>query len=87
MTKSLLARLRFDQELDTFEERLEEYVKDASPENLVRLINRATQWVERAAEQSASGPGNEHLRFEGWTYFNNATSAINTAARELRRRI
>lgn len=87
MTKSLLARLRFDQELDTFEERLEAYVKQASPTGLVSLINRATQWVERAAERAADGPGADSLRYEGWTHFNNATSAINTAARELRSRI
>lgn len=87
MTKTQLARLRFDQDLDQFEERLENFCKEASPLQLIQLVNRATQWVERAAEKASEGPGREHLRYEGWTHFNNATSAINHAAIELSKRI
>jgi hypothetical protein len=77
----------FEQPLDMFETRIENFCKRANPDQLLLLINRASVYVEKAAEKAADGPGAEHLRYDGWTYFNNATSAINTAARELRKRI
>jgi len=87
MTTSLLSRLKFEQDLDRFEERLENFIQSANPDQLVQLVARATVYLENAAEQASSGPSAQNLRYEGWTYFNNATSAINHAARALRQRI
>lgn len=87
MTSSLVSRLKFEQDLDPFEERLTAFVKTASPQQLIVLVNRATVYLERVAEKAANGPGSESLRYEGWTYFNNATSAINHAVIELAHRI
>jgi hypothetical protein len=87
MTTSLVSRVKFEQDLDRFEDRLETFCKSATPLQLVQLVNRATQYLETAAEKASNGPGSESLRYEGWTYFNNATSAINHAAIELSKRI
>lgn len=85
MTTSLVDRAaKFDlDDLDRFEARLEAFCAVANPDQLVSLINKATQFMEKMAEGATS----ETFRFEGWTHFNNASSAVNTAARALRNRV
>ena len=85
MTTTLVDRAaKFDiDDLDHFEARVEAFCAVANPDQLVSLINKATAFMEKMAENS--GPNT--FRFEGWTHFNNASSAINTAARALKDKI
>lgn len=82
VSTSAIPNFRQD-DLDRFEDTLTEFVRDALPGDLVELANSATQFIEKLAENANS----ETFRFEGWTYLNNATSAINTAAQALKNRI
>lgn len=59
-------------DLDRFESRLERYLEGATPRDLSLLVVAALQYIEKRAENA----GPEAFRYEGWTYLNNATSAI-----------
>lgn len=83
MTVTRTPVMKFTSELDAFETRVENFCRKATPELLVRLINEATAFIEKQAEDSNP----ETFRHDGWTHLNNATSAINHAARALKNRI
>lgn len=59
-------------DLDRFESRLERYLEGATARDLSLLVVAALQYIEKRAENA----GPETFRYEGWTYLNNATSAI-----------